>query len=43
MRSARMLFDKIPERDIVLWTAMIDGYGKMGDIQKARALFDVMP
>ncbi|GMQ07024.1 hypothetical protein CsSME_00051394 [Camellia sinensis var. sinensis] len=42
MRSARMLFDKIPERDIVLWTAMIDGYGKMEDIQKARALFDVL-
>ncbi|CAK9182155.1 unnamed protein product [Ilex paraguariensis] len=43
IERARMLFDKIPEKDVVLWTAMIDGYGKMGLVESARALFDEMP
>ncbi|KAF7806381.1 pentatricopeptide repeat-containing protein [Senna tora] len=41
--TARLLFDRIPRKDVVLWTAMIDGYGKMGDVQNARKLFDEMP
>lgn len=43
MGSARTLFDRIPKRDVVLWTAMIDGYGKMGDVENARILFEEMP
>lgn len=43
MRSAEQLFVEIPVRDVVLWTTMIDGYGKIGDVEKARALFDEMP
>ncbi|KAL8483663.1 hypothetical protein ACS0TY_026371 [Phlomoides rotata] len=43
MRTAEELFDEIPVRDVVLWTAMVVGYGKMGDIVKARELFDEMP
>ncbi|KAK4257384.1 hypothetical protein QN277_006979 [Acacia crassicarpa] len=43
LETARLLFDKIPRKDVVLWTAMIDGYGKTGDVQSARELFDEMP
>ncbi|KAI5665250.1 hypothetical protein M9H77_24573 [Catharanthus roseus] len=43
MISAAKLFDEISQRDVVLWTAMIDGYGKVGEIEKARNLFDEMP
>ena len=43
METARKLFDGIPKKDVVLWTAMIDGYGKMGDVEKARGLFQDMP
>ena len=38
-----MVFDKSPNRDVVVWTAMIDGYGKTGNVENARALFDEMP
>jgi pentatricopeptide repeat protein len=30
-------------KDVVLWTAMIDGYGKMGNVENAREMFDEMP
>lgn len=43
MVAARKLFDKCPGRDVVLWTTMIDGYGKMGDVGSAREVFDGMP
>ncbi|KAL3835448.1 hypothetical protein ACJIZ3_010184 [Penstemon smallii] len=43
MGKAQELFDETPMRDVVLWTTMIDGYGKMGDIEKARLLFNEMP
>lgn len=43
MGKARMLFDEIPQRDVVLWTTMIDGYGKVGKVEEARALFEEMP
>ncbi|XP_057507709.1 pentatricopeptide repeat-containing protein At5g48910-like [Actinidia eriantha] len=43
MGIARMVFDKMPDRDVVLWTAMVDGYGKVGDVENARAVFDEMP
>ncbi|KAL0374315.1 UNVERIFIED_CONTAM: Pentatricopeptide repeat-containing protein [Sesamum radiatum] len=43
MGTAEELFGEIPVRDVVLWTTMVDGYGKMGDVEKARALFDEMP
>ncbi|XP_070014775.1 pentatricopeptide repeat-containing protein At5g06540-like isoform X2 [Nicotiana sylvestris] len=43
MDRARMLFDEITNRDVVMWTSMIDGYGKIGEVGKARLLFDEMP
>lgn len=43
MGTARALFDKSPDRDVVTWTTMVDGYGKMGDFENARELFEKMP
>lgn len=43
MDKARKVFDEIPHRDVVLWTTMIDGYGKVGKVEEARALFEKMP
>ncbi|KAJ4950796.1 hypothetical protein NE237_027628 [Protea cynaroides] len=37
METAQILFDGILKRDVVLWMAMIDGYGKSGDLKSARA------
>lgn len=43
MDRARMLFDEIPDKDVVMFTTMIDGYGKIGEVGKARLLFEEMP
>ncbi|KAL6545430.1 hypothetical protein OROGR_009304 [Orobanche gracilis] len=43
MGTAEELFEGIPVRDVVLWTAMIDGYGIAGDVGRAREWFDKMP
>lgn len=40
--SARDLFDKMPERDLVSWNLMIDCCAKNGKMETARALFDQM-
>eukprot|EP00268_Persea_americana_P008399 TRINITY_DN13248_c0_g3_i1.p1 TRINITY_DN13248_c0_g3~~TRINITY_DN13248_c0_g3_i1.p1 ORF type:complete len:546 (-),score=106.73 TRINITY_DN13248_c0_g3_i1:95-1732(-) len=36
---ARRLFDKMPERDVVSWTAMIGGYSQAGHYNEALKLF----
>ncbi|KAH7315371.1 hypothetical protein KP509_21G046800 [Ceratopteris richardii] len=36
---ARKLFDKLPERNVVVWTAMIAGYVQHGDNEEALKLF----
>lgn len=41
--KARALFDEMSERDEVLWTTMIDGYGKMRGIENARGPFEEIP
>lgn len=43
LEIARLLFDKSTVKDVVVWTAMVDGYGKIGDVESARVLFDEMP
>ncbi|KAK1437500.1 hypothetical protein QVD17_03291 [Tagetes erecta] len=43
MESARKVFDEMSVKDIVLWTSLLDGYGKIGDVKNARVLFDEMP
>jgi pentatricopeptide repeat protein len=39
---ARQLFDKMPKRDVVSWSAMIAGYGMHGHGEDALALFSQM-
>nr|XP_009394320.2 PREDICTED: pentatricopeptide repeat-containing protein At5g66520-like [Musa acuminata subsp. malaccensis]XP_018683297.1 PREDICTED: pentatricopeptide repeat-containing protein At5g66520-like [Musa acuminata subsp. malaccensis] len=41
--SARKLFDCSSNRDVISWTAMINGYAKLGKLDAARELFDRMP
>ncbi|KAF8407898.1 hypothetical protein HHK36_007036 [Tetracentron sinense] len=43
VESARKLFDRMPERNIVSWNALIMGYAKAGNLVAARKLFDDMP
>lgn len=39
---ARDVFDQIPERNVVSWNSMIDGYCRVGDSVNACALFTMM-
>ncbi|XP_072986376.1 pentatricopeptide repeat-containing protein At2g21090 [Typha latifolia] len=41
--DARNLFDEMPVRDVLAWTALVYGYAKCGDLVSARRLFDDMP
>lgn len=37
--AARMVFDEIPERDLVSWNAIIDGYVNCGQYKEALMMF----
>ncbi|XP_039115390.1 pentatricopeptide repeat-containing protein At1g53600, mitochondrial [Dioscorea cayenensis subsp. rotundata] len=41
--EARMVFDQMPFRDVVSWTAMLTAYAGNGQVVKAREVFDEMP
>lgn len=43
MAAARALFDGMPQRNVVSWTALLSGYTRVGQIGKAIALFGEMP
>eukprot|EP01018_Ginkgo_biloba_P011199 Gb_27469 [translate_table: standard] len=43
MDYARHVFDKMPNRDVVSWTAMIAGYGQHGNVDEALKMFQKMP
>ncbi|KAL5814758.1 hypothetical protein ACOSQ4_025399 [Xanthoceras sorbifolium] len=43
VEDAKILFDKMEEKDIVSWTTMIDGYAKLGEYDVAKSFLDVMP
>ncbi|CAL0328152.1 unnamed protein product [Lupinus luteus] len=42
MSEARKLFDLMPDRDVAVFNAMIDGYVKLGCMELAKDLFDRM-
>ncbi|KAJ1275933.1 hypothetical protein BS78_05G174400 [Paspalum vaginatum] len=41
--AARILFERIPKRNVMSWNILIGGYVKNGDLESARKLFDEMP
>ncbi|KAJ4733268.1 Pentatricopeptide repeat-containing protein [Rhynchospora pubera] len=43
VKTARELFDGMPERNIVCWTALVSGYARVGKVGNAIALFNQMP
>ncbi|MBA0577186.1 hypothetical protein Golob_025237 [Gossypium lobatum] len=43
VEAARKLFDVSTCRDVITWTALINGYVKSGHVEFARELFDQMP
>ncbi|XP_077239899.1 pentatricopeptide repeat-containing protein At5g19020, mitochondrial-like [Tasmannia lanceolata] len=40
---ARFVFDEMPERNIVTWNVMLNGYSKSGLVESARDLFEKIP
>ncbi|KAK9269922.1 hypothetical protein L1049_025495 [Liquidambar formosana] len=43
MEPARKVFEEMPERNCFVWSSMICGYCKKGDVEEARAIFDRIP
>uniref|UniRef100_A0A5B7BJS2 Pentatricopeptide repeat-containing protein n=1 Tax=Davidia involucrata TaxID=16924 RepID=A0A5B7BJS2_DAVIN len=43
LHDARILFDFMPERNIVSWNVMLNGYSKAGLVDSARELFERTP
>ncbi|KAF5736814.1 pentatricopeptide repeat-containing protein [Tripterygium wilfordii] len=41
--DARRLFDEMPERNIVSWNVMLNGYSKAGLVDFAREVFETIP
>ncbi|KAI3965291.1 hypothetical protein MKW92_040836 [Papaver armeniacum] len=41
--SARKVFDRMENADMISWNSLIDGYVKCGEIELAQKLFDEMP
>eukprot|EP01018_Ginkgo_biloba_P008587 Gb_26466 [translate_table: standard] len=41
--NARQVFDKMAERNVVSWNAMIAGYAQYGHLDEALQLFQIMP
>ncbi|XP_072993095.1 pentatricopeptide repeat-containing protein At1g53600, mitochondrial [Typha latifolia] len=42
-RGAQFVFDGMPVRDVVSWTALLTAYGDNGEVSSARKVFDQMP
>lgn len=42
IKSARLIFNSMPQRDIVSWNSMIDGYTKCGEMELAYEIFKDM-
>lgn len=41
--DAKVLFDEMPDKNIVAWNAMLNGYSKAGFVDLARDLFEKIP
>ncbi|KAF8387993.1 hypothetical protein HHK36_026659 [Tetracentron sinense] len=41
--AAKVIFDEMPERNIVTWNVMLNGYSKAGLVDLARDLFEKIP
>ncbi|KAF8099863.1 hypothetical protein N665_0236s0024 [Sinapis alba] len=41
--DARKVFDEMPVRDVTVWNALLAGYGKVGEVDEARRLLEMMP
>ncbi|BAT00891.1 Os07g0260000 [Oryza sativa Japonica Group] len=43
VEAARSVFDRMDQKDVVSWTAMVSAYAKIGDLDTVNELFDHMP
>lgn len=43
LHSAKMVFDHMPDKNVVSWTSMVTAYGRHGLTQSAQQIFDSMP
>ncbi|XP_021852316.1 pentatricopeptide repeat-containing protein At4g02750 [Spinacia oleracea] len=43
VKAARQLFDKMPNRDVITWNALLTGYWKNGAFDQSKKLFMSMP
>ncbi|KAK6265900.1 hypothetical protein QUC31_016737 [Theobroma cacao] len=43
LRDGMELFNKMPERNVVSWNVMLNGYAKAGEVELARELFERIP
>lgn len=43
IETARKMFDKISEPDVISWTIMIAGYSKAGNLKESQKLFQKIP
>ncbi|KVI02465.1 Pentatricopeptide repeat-containing protein [Cynara cardunculus var. scolymus] len=43
MEMAANIFERMGEKDVISWTAILGMYVEMGDLQEARKVFDEMP
>lgn len=39
LRDAQKIFDELPQRDLVIWSALIAGYSRRGCVDEAKELF----
>ncbi|MCI48099.1 pentatricopeptide repeat-containing protein, partial [Trifolium medium] len=42
IEDAQKLFDGMCERDVIVWSAMIAGYSRLGIVDRAKELFNEM-
>ncbi|XP_062024521.1 pentatricopeptide repeat-containing protein At1g20230 [Rosa rugosa] len=42
MRDAQKVFDRVPERDVIIYSALISGYSRRGCVDEALKLLDEM-